>query len=516
MDESPVTSPVEKGGFKYQQLFDIAADGLVVSDLDTGEVLLANDAACQMHGYGDLTGAQLMALLHPDSRQTFSEALRRGPAGGVICVGTRDIQRDGSNFFAEWRGTLFSWEGRQCILSVVRDVTERMEAERVVLRQMASSALEQTALMEISQMLVSKLEFEPKWILTKLREVIEFAAGAFCELRGFVLVPLATLSAGPSVPAPMFRIDLRRQEAVDTLFNDHRPIIIEDVRADTPETRLLQATLTDDLALLPEGTRSLMWVPVAVKGRVLGGYALAHPRRDFFTTHHGDLALKVANQVAMAMINAELYRNAQSAAATEERQRLAQSLHDAINQSLFSAGLIAEVLPRVWDQDQSTARQSLEDLRRLLRGAAAEMRALLAELRPSTLTDAQLGELLHLQGNAFTGRTNIPAKVTVVGRGTLPPDVQLTIYRICQEAVANIAKHAEASDVEISLRHMRRGVELSICDNGRGFDPTTVTSDHYGLNMMRERAERIGAALSIKSQPGQGTQITIRWPRASV
>ncbi len=82
------------------------------------------------------------------------------------------------------------------------------------------------------------------------------------------------------------------------------------------------------------------------------------------------------------MVNAELYEHAQALAALQERQRLAQNLHDAVNQSLFSAGLIAEVLPRLWDRDQEEARRSLEDLRRLTRGALAEMRALLAELRP--------------------------------------------------------------------------------------------------------------------------------------
>ncbi len=97
----------------------------------------------------------------------------------------------------------------------------------------------------------------------------------------------------------------------------------------------------------------------------------------------------------------------------EERQRLAHDLHDAVNQTLFSASLIAEVLPRMWEQDQAEARRSLEDLRRLTRGALAEMRGLLAELQPSTLTDTDLGDLLRQLGNALSGRTNIPVTVSV-------------------------------------------------------------------------------------------------------
>jgi signal transduction histidine kinase len=147
----------------------------------------------------------------------------------------------------------------------------------------------------------------------------------------------------------------------------------------------------------------------------------------------------------------------------------------------------------------------------LTRGAMAEMRALLAELRPSTLTDAELGDLLRLLGNAFTGRTNIPAKVTVVGQGVLSADVQLAIYRVCQEALNNDAKHAGASLVEINLEHDDTAIELSIRDDGQGFDPERSTSGHYGLSMMHERAEAVGAQLSITSQPGHGTELIIRW-----
>jgi signal transduction histidine kinase len=114
-------------------------------------------------------------------------------------------------------------------------------------------------------------------------------------------------------------------------------------------------------------------------------------------------------------------------------------------------------------------------------------------------------------GNAFTGRTNIPAKVTVVGQGVLPADVQVAIYRICQEALNNVAKHAGASKVEIYLKHEDSAIELSIRDDGQGFDPERTTSGHYGLSMMHERAEGVGARLSITSQPGHGTELLIRW-----
>jgi two-component system nitrate/nitrite sensor histidine kinase NarX len=173
--------------------------------------------------------------------------------------------------------------------------------------------------------------------------------------------------------------------------------------------------------------------------------------------------------------------------------------------------LIAEVLPRLWDRDQQEARRSLEDLRKLTRGAMAEMRALLAELRPSTLIDADLGDLLRLLASGFTGRTNIPAEVTVVGQKILPAEVQVALYRICQEALNNVAKHGGASKVDIKLEHEGTEMKLRIRDDGQGFDPGQAAPGHYGLNRMGERAESVGASLSVTSQPGHGTELTIRW-----
>jgi signal transduction histidine kinase len=107
---------------------------------------------------------------------------------------------------------------------------------------------------------------------------------------------------------------------------------------------------------------------------------------------------------------------------------------------------------------------------------------------------------------------NIPVTVNVHGEGSLPAGVQGTLYRLCQEALNNIARHAEASRVEIDLQHETGGVELHIRDDGRGFDPgQPPPTGHYGLSLMRERAEAVGAALKIMSQPGQGTEIVIRW-----
>ncbi|MGZ9235294.1 MAG: PAS domain S-box protein, partial [Anaerolineales bacterium] len=498
---------------EYRNIFEAASDGLVIYDIGLDAIVEANPAACEMHGYTrqEFIGLNPAVFMLPESHALFMEQVQAAESGGVFESLIVHLRRDGSPFHAEVRRSVINYRGRPCLLSVIRDVSQRIQTEKILGEKIDSQMREQATLLAISHTLASTLELQPGLILDQLREIIEYAHCGLFALEDSTLVALSVRGTPQLEGVSPLRIHLQGQETLAALFNGHRAVRIADIWSDNPDAQFLRVLLKDGAAVLLEGMYSWMWVPLAVKGRLIGAVGVAHEKRNHFTRHHTDLALSVANQAAITMINAELYEDAQTLAVLEERQRLARNLHDAINQSLFSAGLIAEVLPRLWDRDQAEARRSLEDLRRLTRGAMAEMRALLAELRPSTLTDAELGDLLRLLGNAFTGRTNIPAKVTVLGQGVLPADVQVAIYRVCQEALNNVAKHAAASTVEVYLKHEDTAIELRIRDDGKGFDPEQTASGHYGLRMMHERAEGVGAQLSITSQPGHGTELTIRW-----
>ena len=198
--------------------------------------------------------------------------------------------------------------------------------------------------------------------------------------------------------------------------------------------------------------------------------------------------------------------------AAEERTRLARDLHDAVSQTLFSASIIAEVLPKIWEKDQDEGRRRLEEVRQLTRGALAEMRMLLFELRPSALADAELGYLVRQLAEGFTGRLRIPVTGTIQKECILPPDVKVALYRIAQEALNNIAKHAGASEVKINLECLSNKVKMYIADNGRGFDMAGAHPDSLGLGIMKDRARDIGAFISIKSSPGGGTEVAVNWP----
>jgi two-component system nitrate/nitrite sensor histidine kinase NarX len=423
------------------------------------------------------------------------------------------LHKDGSSFYVDVRRTAIPFHGRPCTLSVVRDVSERINAERLLHQRVELHTREQATLLEISQTLASALELKPGLILDQLRVLIEYTHAELFVLEGTAMVALAVRGPQPLQETVPFRIRLAGPETLMRLFNEHQPDRISDVWSADPSAQFLRSLLDDHADLLLKGVQAWMWVPVAAKNRVIGSVGIAHVERDYFTAHHADLAQTVANQAAITLINAELYEHAQALAALQERQRLAQNLHDAVNQSLFSAGLIADVLPRLWDRDQNEARKSLDDLRRLTRAAQAEMRALLAELRPSALTDTDLGDLLHLLGNALSGRINIPVAVTVEKEIILPAEIQVAFYRICQEALNNVAKHAKASRVDIDLKQDGAAIELCIRDDGRGFDPEQTLSGHYGLGMMQERAESVGGLLSVTSQPGHGTELILQWTK---
>ncbi len=252
-------------------------------------------------------------------------------------------------------------------------------------------------------------------------------------------------------------------------------------------------------------------VPLFIQDKVYGGMVFYYSETQDFFEEQIQLGLTFAEQMALAIENALLRGQAAEMARLAERSRLARDLHDAVTQTLFSASLIADVLPALWERNPDIGRQKLAELRTLTRGALSEMRTLLLELRPDTLADVELGDLCRHLANAFSGRTRVPVAFTQEGQAPLPPPVKEVCYRVTQEALNNIAKHANASDVQLHLNAQPGWVEVTIRDNGDGFDSARLAPENLGLTIMRERAESIGARLSIDSQPGMGTQVQLVW-----
>jgi signal transduction histidine kinase len=284
-----------------------------------------------------------------------------------------------------------------------------------------------------------------------------------------------------------------------------------------PDSTMLFGPITDRMA--PDQAarihrvftryRALLAMPLIIADKVWGGIALYYPEPRAFSDEDIALADDLADHLALALENSALRDQAEESAAAEERARLARDLHDAVTQTLFSASLIAEVLPRLWQRDQAEAVRRVEELRRLTRGALAEMRTLLLELRPAALVDADLGDVLRQLAEAVGSSGPVVDLVVEGPARRLSPDRQVALYRIAQEALNNVAKHGQAARIGVTLRFLPASVELEVEDDGLGFDAAGVGGDHHGLRIMRERAEAVHAAFAVDSAPGRGTRIRV-------
>ena len=276
--------------------------------------------------------------------------------------------------------------------------------------------------------------------------------------------------------------------------------------------------LADQTAL--DGVCCVVMAPILLGSEVFGGLGLLFGAQMPVSEEAINLVRSFAEQAALAIGNARLREQAEQVAVVSERNRLARDLHDAVTQTLFSASLIAEALPTLYDQDPQEGHQLLDELRQLNRGAMAEMRTLLLELRPAAIVGAKMEDLLKQLAEAVSGRTGISVDINTGCDYDLPDDVHIVFYRIAQEALANVIKHAGAERIELSLycrtetgNECRQWVVLKVVDDGCGFEPQVVSADHFGLMNMRERAESINAALSIDSAPDRGTCVEAKWCR---
>jgi PAS domain S-box-containing protein len=208
----------------------------------------------------------------------------------------------------------------------------------------------------------------------------------------------------------------------------------------------------------------------------------------------------------------DLRRQAAELAASAERAHLARELHDSVTQALFAMSLTTRSIELLLPRDREAALEKFEELRQLQREALAEMRSLIFELRPGSLERDGLAQALRTHTAALESRVGLSILVTTVLPERLPLELEDNLFRIAQEALHNVVKHAAAKHVRVTVEARGDFVRLSVTDDGRGFDPAAVPEAHLGLTGMRARAERLGGTVTIRSRPGEGTTVEIRMP----
>jgi PAS domain S-box-containing protein len=301
------------------------------------------------------------------------------------------------------------------------------------------------------------------------------------------------------------RIEVLTGRAPDAVLGQHFREILVPEAAD--QSRELWERLRSD----PAGVQAVRGLILASDDRRIPVeiHAVGKTQDGRFAGAHG----AVRDLRERDRLERDLRRQAAELAASEERSHLASELHDSVTQALFSMTLVTRTLELLLQKDPTRAAEQLDILRELQRDALAEMRSLVFELRPGSLEQDGLVPALRTHCAAVEGRVGLPVLLDADPfEERLPIELEEGIYRIAQEALHNIVKHAGARQVRIRLTRDARSARLEVEDDGQGFEPDRVPAGHLGLAGMRSRAERLGGRITIASSPGSGTRIELLVP----
>lgn len=259
--------------------------------------------------------------------------------------------------------------------------------------------------------------------------------------------------------------------------------------------------------------RTVIGAPLRTKERTLGILVVGTDEPMGFDEQHMRLLSLFGNQAGLFLENARLHEKERAVAVLEERNRLARELHDSVTQTLFSLSLNLEAAAGLLERKPEKAAALVIRSSEMAAEALAEMRSLIFELRPAALQEKGLANALANHVNLFRRRHNINVNLSLEGEERLPADVEFCLYRVAQEALNNVAKHARATEVFVSLSVHPDEATLIVEDNGVGFDPGAPRSGQsFGLVGMKERVAEQGGTLQVESQPGRGTKVTARIP----
>lgn len=296
---------------------------------------------------------------------------------------------------------------------------------------------------------------------------------------------------------------------------DRQPYAISDVDASpiaaAAQDSAIEPAIRDWCQAAVKHYCALLTVPLVIKEEFYGNMGFYYNDDRQFSEEDVRLGLSFGNQAALAIENARLRVQAEQAAILQERSRLARDLHDSVTQLLYSLTLLVEAGRRLAQSgDWARVDEALARLSQISQQAFKEMRLLVYELRPLALKRAGLVRALQQRLDTVERRAGIEATLTVDGNVELPARLEEELYHIAQEALNNALKHAAATTIAVCIVTDERRIALEIRDDGKGLDLSAVSTEGgIGLSSMRERAEKLGGALTITSMPGQGTTVTV-------
>lgn len=508
---------------RYQRLVELSPDGIAMID-EQGVIQFANSALLAMLGCqaaADLLGQPLQFFVAPAHLTAWKRFLQDATNPGQSSLRTDSVllRSDGSAFPAEITAGWLEWNSRLAVQIIARDTTERKLAEETLQQRNRDLAL----LNRAGQVFSASLDLQAvvHTIVSELSALFATASASVWLLdddsgelmRWHAQEPGArAVQAGHTPPGTGL---------ANSVFTSGQTLVLADAQSDEQHLQALGE-------VSGVGYRSVLCVPLLSQSQVFGVLALLDSAPQRFGPTDTHLVEGLAAIAAIAIENALLFRAVNSQRGQlralagrlaevqeQERQHLARELHDQIGQNLTALNLNMSVIDQaLGSQASPEIRRRLTDTIGLVSQTAGQVRTVMAELRPPVLDDYGLPAALRWYGEQFTRRTGVVALVTDdAGDERFSSSTETALFRIAQEALNNVAKHAAARQVVMSLQCGDGLVRLTIADDGQGFDPLTVQKasrqPHWGLLTMQERAMAVGGTLHVVSQPGAGTRIIV-------
>jgi PAS domain S-box-containing protein len=501
---------------QYRNIFESTSDGMMIIDTD-GQIVDANPAASKMSGYeyDEFLSLSPLTFIRSEQREPLERFFQSVRAGRRLERQATGVRKDGSEFDLEVRASQFQYAGEPHVLAVLRDITERVRSFQLLEQRVRERTRELSALLAFSRQATATLEVRPlmELVVEEASRLVESSGVSLLMLEGETLKIAAHRGPLPASTAEQVRLTINDPGLRSLLLTNPTPIVLSDVQM---EGRQAEAVRRAGGAFLghPDSLHSIMWIPLVVQQKLIGGIGIGHRERGKYTERDAGLVQAIASQAAVALENARLYEQAHELAVIHERQRLARELHDSVTQSLYSLSLMAEAARRlVAAGNKERGMAYLVRIGEAAQQVLKEMRLLVYELRPLMLERDGLASALKQRLETVEGRAGVETKLFVEGAGLLPENIETELYRIAQEALNNSLKHANASSVAVSLSTGGDPVSLTVQDNGRGFSAEEI-EDKGGLGLvsMQERAQRLGGRVDVVSAPGEGATITVTIP----
>ncbi|MEO1287697.1 MAG: PAS domain S-box protein [Chloroflexota bacterium] len=508
LERARYMNAIRESEVRFRAMVEKGSD--LILELDgNGTIVYISPSCWHLLGYpeDEMTRTLLTDYIHPDDLPQFASLLEtlirqtNSPAGQNFQL----HNASGNYVWFEFNATNhLKTDGVNALIISGRDVTE--QRKRLQVEQSQRKTAE--ALLDTSIALNSTLDFDDviERMLENIGSIIPHQSANVMLIdennRTYTKATKGYHTYDYELDPMQFVIQVDEMPTMSQIVATKSPLLIHDT-----DTHPLWKKIDQEMQY-----RSYLGAPILEDDIVIGFINLESLHPHQFNDNHVEYLQLFAFLASLAISNARAYDEAQQLAIVEERQRLARELHDAVSQTLFSSSVIADSLSKSNFDDVEHIREGLERLTQLNRGALAEMRALLVELRPKAITDSPLSELIKSLTDSLQGRGNVQIELKLSDAPIIfPPKVQLNLYRLAQEIFNNIYKHAQAETVHIDMRQQIDQVEIVIADDGIGFDLNNIPANHHGIRIMHERVQAIGASLDIDTTPNEGTFIHIHW-----